>query len=155
MVIHGRFYMLEVRRKQKRRSVRCLLCTQKKYKVLVSGAKNNRLKGRRAVLLVLKSTFYSFFFSLLYKILCNIALQPNKKFLRKKRRKPLLHQLRPSPHFTDCFKCDLLSSLSQFVTLPFQSQVCLSMSNANPLGQVICFRPDLVHLAVKQKGALI
>lgn len=44
------------------------------------------------------------------------------------------------------FGCDLLSSLSQLVTLPFQSQVCLSMSNANPLGQVICFRPDLVHL---------
>lgn len=42
---------------------------------------------------------------------------------------------------------DLLSSLSQLVTLPFQSQVCLSTSKANPLGHVICFRPDLVHLA--------
>lgn len=42
---------------------------------------------------------------------------------------------------------DLLSSLSQLVTLPFQSQVCLSKSKASPLGHVICFRPDLVHLA--------
>lgn len=56
----------------------------------------------------------------------------------------------PSPHFLE--KCDdLLSSLSQVVTLPFQSHVCLSMSNANPLGQVICFRPDLVHLYVKSE----
>lgn len=50
---------------------------------------------------------------------------------------------------------DLLSSLSQLVTLPFQSQVCLSKSKANPLGHVICFRPDFVHLYVsdrKQRG---
>lgn len=40
----------------------------------------------------------------------------------------------------------LLSSLSQLVTLPFQSQVCLSRSKASPDGQVICLRPDLVHL---------
>ena len=40
----------------------------------------------------------------------------------------------------------LLSSLSQLVTLPFQSQVCLSKSKANPPGHVICFSPDLVHL---------
>lgn len=40
----------------------------------------------------------------------------------------------------------LLSSLSQLVTLPFQSQVCFSRSNASPDGQVICLRPDLVHL---------
>lgn len=51
---------------------------------------------------------------------------------------------------------DLLSSLSQLVTLPFQSQVCLSKSKASPLGHVICFRPDLVHLpepGQKTKGA--
>lgn len=48
-----------------------------------------------------------------------------------------------------CFFRDLLSSLSQVLTFPFQSHVCLSMSNANPLGHVICFRPDLVHLCVK------
>lgn len=41
---------------------------------------------------------------------------------------------------------DLRSSLSQLVTLPFQSQVCLSKSKASPLGHVIFFRPDLVHL---------
>lgn len=53
---------------------------------------------------------------------------------------------------------DLLSSLSQLVTLPFQSQVCLSKSKANPLGHVICFRPDLVHLPEpeqKTKGACV
>lgn len=53
---------------------------------------------------------------------------------------------------------DLLSSLSQLVTLPFQSQVCLSKSKASPLGHVICFRPDLVHLAEpgqKTKGAYV
>lgn len=52
---------------------------------------------------------------------------------------------------------DLLSSLSQLVTLPFQSQVCLSKSKASPLGHVICFRPDLVHLTgagQKNKGCL-
>lgn len=56
---------------------------------------------------------------------------------------------------------DLLSSLSQSVTLPFQSQVCLSKSKASPLGHVICFRPDLVHLSVgepvdrKTKGVCV
>lgn len=53
---------------------------------------------------------------------------------------------------------DLLSSLSQLVTLPFQSQVCLSKSKASPLGHVICFRPDLVHLpepGQKTKGACV
>lgn len=44
----------------------------------------------------------------------------------------------------------LLSSLSQLVTLPFQSQVCLSKSKAKPPGHVICFSPDLVHLRGKQ-----
>lgn len=54
---------------------------------------------------------------------------------------------------------DLLSSLSQLVTLPFQSQVCLSKSKASPLGHVICFRPDLVHLVGPEqrnkKGACV
>lgn len=56
---------------------------------------------------------------------------------------------------------DLLSSLSQSVTLPFQSQVCLSKSKASPLGHVICFRPDLVHLSAgepvdrKTKGVCV
>lgn len=47
----------------------------------------------------------------------------------------------------------LLSSLSQLVTLPFQSQVCLSKSKANPLGHVIGFRPDFVHLKGEKAGA--
>lgn len=47
----------------------------------------------------------------------------------------------------------LLSSLSQLVTLPFQSQVCLSKSKASPLGHVICFSPDLVHLRGRQPTA--
>lgn len=47
----------------------------------------------------------------------------------------------------------LLSSLSQLVTLPFQSQVCLSKSKASPLGHVICFSPDLVHLGGRQPTA--
>jgi len=44
---------------------------------------------------------------------------------------------------------DLLSSLSQLFTLPFQSHVCLSTSKANPEGQLICFIPDFVHLMKK------
>lgn len=40
----------------------------------------------------------------------------------------------------------LLSSWSQFLTLPFQSQVCLSTSKARPEGQLICFIPAFVHL---------
>lgn len=44
---------------------------------------------------------------------------------------------------------NLLSSRSQLVTLPFQSQVCLSMSKAKPDGQLICFIPALVHLRDK------
>lgn len=48
----------------------------------------------------------------------------------------------------------LLSSLSQLVTLPFQSQVCLSKSKASPLGHVICFRPDLVHLRGQKRRGL-
>uniref|UniRef100_A0A8D8RL64 Uncharacterized protein n=1 Tax=Cacopsylla melanoneura TaxID=428564 RepID=A0A8D8RL64_9HEMI len=38
------------------------------------------------------------------------------------------------------------SSWSQLVTLAFQSQVCFSMSKARPDGQLICFKPDRVHL---------
>lgn len=47
---------------------------------------------------------FFFFFGLVQftTIYGNVALQPNKKFLTKKRRKPL-HQLRPSPHFTDSY----------------------------------------------------
>lgn len=41
---------------------------------------------------------------------------------------------------------NLLSFLSQLSTLAFQSQVCFSMSNAKPEGQVICFSPARVHL---------
>lgn len=40
----------------------------------------------------------------------------------------------------------LLSFLSQFDTLAFQSHVCLSISNANPDGHVIGLSPDRVHL---------
>ncbi|GBP21498.1 hypothetical protein EVAR_12099_1 [Eumeta japonica] len=39
-----------------------------------------------------------------------------------------------------------LMQWSTLATLPFQSHVCLSRSKANPDGQVICLRPDLVHL---------
>lgn len=43
---------------------------------------------------------------------------------------------------------DLLSFLSQLVTLAFQSHVCFSMSNASPEGHVICLSPALVHLQI-------
>lgn len=46
----------------------------------------------------------------------------------------------------------LLSKRLQLVTLPFQSHVCLSMSNAKPDGQVICFIPALVHLKEKMRS---
>lgn len=52
---------------------------------------------------------------------------------------------------------NLLSSLSQFLTLLFQSQVCLSMSKASPVGQrtpakrVPILPPALSHLILHSK----
>lgn len=70
-------------------------------------------------------------------------------FFPSKKTKKKLKNCLPLRKLKFCLFRDLLSSLSQVLTFPFQSHVCLSMSNANPLGHVICFRPDLVHLCVK------